>query len=100
MFCIINLVLSSVGKAAETIENIPAVPTLPEGQRHLTFNVGDKVKVLMDIDTLKGMQEGHGGWNPRMAEVNFLLVPVAIHFRQPISFDFDSALAIIVIRYC
>jgi E3 ubiquitin-protein ligase mind-bomb len=37
---------------------------------HLTFNVGDKVKVLMDVEALKQMQEGHGGWNPRMAEVS------------------------------
>ncbi|XP_033337501.2 E3 ubiquitin-protein ligase mind bomb 2 isoform X2 [Megalopta genalis] len=35
---------------------------------NLTFNVGDKIKVLVDVDTLKEMQEGHGGWNPRMAE--------------------------------
>ncbi|XP_057330330.1 E3 ubiquitin-protein ligase MIB2-like isoform X1 [Microplitis mediator] len=34
----------------------------------LTFNVGDKVKVLRDVDSLKDMQAGHGGWNPRMAE--------------------------------
>jgi hypothetical protein len=38
--------------------------------RHLTFNVGDKVKVAMDVEVLKQMQEGHGGWNPRMAEVS------------------------------
>ncbi|XP_076233420.1 E3 ubiquitin-protein ligase mind bomb 2 isoform X2 [Calliopsis andreniformis] len=36
--------------------------------RHSTFNVGNKIKVLVDVDTLKEMQEGHGGWNPRMAE--------------------------------
>lgn len=36
--------------------------------RHLTFNVGDKLKVQVDVETLKEMQEGHGGWNPRMAE--------------------------------
>lgn len=36
---------------------------------HLTFNVGDRVKVLLEVDTLKEMQDsGHGGWNPRMAE--------------------------------
>ncbi|XP_067011890.2 E3 ubiquitin-protein ligase MIB2 [Anabrus simplex] len=40
----------------------------PGSPRHLTFNVGDKVKVLKDVATLKHMQEGHGGWNPRMAE--------------------------------
>lgn len=37
--------------------------------QHPQFNVGDKVKVLLDVETLKVMQEGHGGWNPRMAEV-------------------------------
>nr|XP_012144811.1 PREDICTED: E3 ubiquitin-protein ligase MIB2 isoform X1 [Megachile rotundata] len=36
--------------------------------RYSTFNVGDKLKVLVDVNTLKEMQEGHGGWNPRMAE--------------------------------
>ncbi|XP_011307675.1 E3 ubiquitin-protein ligase MIB2 [Fopius arisanus] len=34
----------------------------------LAFNVGDKVQVLRDAETLKDMQIGHGGWNPRMAE--------------------------------
>ncbi|XP_046592111.1 E3 ubiquitin-protein ligase MIB2 isoform X2 [Neodiprion lecontei] len=49
-------------------------PTTPNGSnptlspRHLSFNVGDKVRVLMEVDTLKQMQIGHGGWNPRMAE--------------------------------
>ncbi|XP_071451950.1 E3 ubiquitin-protein ligase MIB2 [Hetaerina americana] len=35
---------------------------------HPTFSVGDKVNVLMSVEMLKQMQEGHGGWNPRMAE--------------------------------
>uniref|UniRef100_A0A6Q2XI74 E3 ubiquitin-protein ligase MIB2 n=1 Tax=Esox lucius TaxID=8010 RepID=A0A6Q2XI74_ESOLU len=33
-----------------------------------TFNQGDKVKCLLEVDILKQMQEGHGGWNPKMAE--------------------------------
>ncbi|XP_077998099.1 E3 ubiquitin-protein ligase MIB2-like [Glandiceps talaboti] len=33
-----------------------------------TFNVGDKVKVVLEIELLKAMQEGHGGWNPKMAD--------------------------------
>lgn len=33
------------------------------------FKVGDKVRVDLEADILKCMQEGHGGWNPRMAEV-------------------------------
>ncbi|XP_026537326.1 E3 ubiquitin-protein ligase MIB2 [Notechis scutatus] len=32
------------------------------------FQHGDKVKCLLDIDILREMQEGHGGWNPKMAE--------------------------------
>ncbi|XP_055238285.2 E3 ubiquitin-protein ligase MIB2 isoform X16 [Gorilla gorilla gorilla] len=32
------------------------------------FQHGDKVKCLLDTDVLREMQEGHGGWNPRMAE--------------------------------
>ncbi|XP_076132832.1 E3 ubiquitin-protein ligase MIB2 isoform X2 [Alosa pseudoharengus] len=34
------------------------------------FQQGDKVKCLLEVDILKQMQEGHGGWNPKMAEVN------------------------------
>lgn len=37
-------------------------------ERH-PFQHGDKVKCLLDIDILREMQEGHGGWNPKMAEV-------------------------------
>ncbi|XP_035211065.1 E3 ubiquitin-protein ligase MIB2-like [Stegodyphus dumicola] len=40
----------------------------PTALNHPRFSVGDKVQVLLDIETLKIMQEGHGGWNPRMAE--------------------------------
>lgn len=41
-------------------------------QRNTTtalFNVGDKVKVIIEeVNELKSLQEGHGGWNQRMAE--------------------------------
>lgn len=33
------------------------------------FVVGDKVKVKTSEEQLKMMQQGHGGWNPRMSEV-------------------------------
>ncbi|MFT7804590.1 E3 ubiquitin-protein ligase MIB2 [Arapaima gigas] len=33
-----------------------------------TFQHGDKVKCLLEVDILRQMQEGHGGWNPKMAE--------------------------------
>ncbi|XP_072378782.1 E3 ubiquitin-protein ligase MIB2 isoform X1 [Diabrotica undecimpunctata] len=32
------------------------------------FNVGDKVRFNASVEQLKIMQQGHGGWNPRMAE--------------------------------
>ena len=41
----------------------------PVGNVLSMFKVGDLVKVDLDVDILKQMQEGHGGWNPRMAEV-------------------------------
>ncbi|KAL4220948.1 E3 ubiquitin-protein ligase mib2 [Mactra antiquata] len=44
----------------------PEVTTNP-GITH-QFKVGDKVRVDLEVDILKIMQEGHGGWNPRMGE--------------------------------
>ncbi|KAK0061423.1 E3 ubiquitin-protein ligase MIB2 [Biomphalaria pfeifferi] len=35
---------------------------------HSQFKMGDKVKCDLDVEILKQMQEGHGGWNPRMAD--------------------------------
>lgn len=36
------------------------------------FSVGDKVKIILAVDAFKQMQEGHGGWNYKMAEVRYL----------------------------
>ncbi|XP_056096414.1 E3 ubiquitin-protein ligase MIB2 isoform X3 [Rhinichthys klamathensis goyatoka] len=33
-----------------------------------SFQQGDKVKCLLELDILRQMQEGHGGWNPKMGE--------------------------------
>ncbi|XP_054464817.1 E3 ubiquitin-protein ligase MIB2 isoform X2 [Anoplopoma fimbria] len=33
-----------------------------------SFLQGDKVKCLLEVEILRQMQEGHGGWNPKMAE--------------------------------
>ena len=35
----------------------------------LPFNIGEKVRVAVQLEQLKVMQEGHGGWNQRMTEV-------------------------------
>lgn len=44
-------------------EQQPVVPALRP-----TFSVGDRVKVCLDKESLMKLQQGHGGWNPRMAE--------------------------------
>ena len=43
---------------------------LSSSTTHHQFKVGDKVRVDLDVEILKAMQEGHGGWNPRMADVS------------------------------
>jgi hypothetical protein len=35
------------------------------------FSVGDKVKIVLNVESFRQMQEGHGGWNQKMAEVIF-----------------------------
>nr|KAF6394896.1 mindbomb E3 ubiquitin protein ligase 2 [Molossus molossus] len=52
--------LPRLGKPAELQRRVSA-----DGQ---PFQPGDKVTCLLDTDILREMQEGHGGWNPRMAE--------------------------------
>ncbi|XP_069466245.1 E3 ubiquitin-protein ligase MIB2 isoform X2 [Ambystoma mexicanum] len=54
-------------------EHLPKLGKPAEIQRKVSndrhpFQHGDKVKCLLDIDILREMQEGHGGWNPKMAE--------------------------------
>lgn len=34
------------------------------------FSVGDKVKINVTVEAFKQMQEGHGGWNQKMADVS------------------------------
>ncbi len=50
------------------IEPMPEEGT--RGAVRCQFKVGDKVRVDLDTEILKAMQEGHGGWNPRMADVS------------------------------
>lgn len=52
------------------------LPILGSSQVHAeimakcAFRKGDRVRVGVDLDTLKRMQEGHGGWNDNMARVS------------------------------
>lgn len=41
---------------------------VPSSTKQPTFSVGDRVKVCLDVDALIKLQQGHGGWNPRMIE--------------------------------
>ena len=59
LFCFQPFLLLFTGEPTEQIHALPPCP----------FKVGNKVKVDMDPELLKTMQEGHGGWNPKMAEV-------------------------------
>ncbi|CAG2115647.1 unnamed protein product, partial [Medioppia subpectinata] len=66
--------LPVLGQPIEGFNRIAIARSLStvDGQRNTTtalFNVGDKVKVIIeDVNELKSLQEGHGGWNQRMAE--------------------------------
>uniref|UniRef100_A0A673B0W2 Mindbomb E3 ubiquitin protein ligase 2 n=1 Tax=Sphaeramia orbicularis TaxID=375764 RepID=A0A673B0W2_9TELE len=51
-----------------------------------SFQQGDKVKCLLEVDILRQMQEGHGGWNPKMAEVNTFAVGELVRVLE----DMDS----------
>lgn len=43
-------------------------PVVPTTLKPPMFSVGDRVKVCLDVDALIKLQQGHGGWNPRMVE--------------------------------
>ncbi len=46
------------------------LPLLGEEQRQrVVYEVGDKVRVDLDLELVKSLQQGHGGWNDTMEEV-------------------------------
>ncbi|CAH1175954.1 unnamed protein product [Phaedon cochleariae] len=49
-------------------QNIDQVIVRPGRTGPCPFTVGDKVQVTGSVEELKAMQQGHGGWNPRMAD--------------------------------
>lgn len=49
--------------SGQTEEQQPVVPA-----SRPTYSVGDVVKVCLEKEALMKLQQGHGGWNPRMAE--------------------------------
>lgn len=57
--------LPVLGKVEESNNVGESVPTSP---RHVPFSVGERVRVVVSVEELRTMQEGHGGWNHKMAE--------------------------------
>lgn len=46
------------------------LPLLGEEQRKRTvYQIGDRVKVDLELELIKSLQQGHGGWNDTMVEV-------------------------------
>lgn len=48
-----------------------ATPSLGEDYRgsSVVLNIGDKVRIDMEVEIVKSLQHGHGGWTEGMAEV-------------------------------
>ena len=49
----------------------PSTPTSPTVVTP-TFASGDRVKIQLEVEVFKMMQDGHGGWNDGMASVSVL----------------------------
>lgn len=47
----------------------PPTPHPPPCPKPQEFSSGDRVRVQLDEEIFKMMQEGHGGWNDQMVEV-------------------------------
>ena len=52
---------------------MPSPPPKPQ-----EFSSGDRVRVQLELEVFKMMQEGHGGWNDQMTEVNVLNINFVI----------------------
>ena len=53
------------------------LPLLGEDQRAFIgmFSPGDHVAIELDVEVVKNLQVGHGGWSPGMLEVSLLSIP-------------------------
>ena len=64
--------LPKLGQTPESLIIPPSSnPTSSSSEVTTLFEVGERVRVLLSAVTLKDMQEGHGGWNDKMEEVQF-----------------------------
>ena len=58
--------LPKLGQSPESLVISSSSVTPPAS---FQFHAGDKVRVLLSLDVLNVMQDGHGGWNAKMEEV-------------------------------
>lgn len=63
------MIKSLVELLSYTESGITGEVGVPASPRHVPFSVGERVRVKVTVDELRTMQEGHGGWNHKMAEV-------------------------------
>jgi len=62
--------LPKLGQTPESLIISPSSnPSSSTADVTAQFEVGERVRVLLRASTLKDMQEGHGGWNDKMEEV-------------------------------
>lgn len=67
LMCSLLLLLMVACALAECGSSVEAA--VAPAPRHMPFAVGERVRVVVSVDELRTMQEGHGGWNHKMAEV-------------------------------
>ncbi|KAH3817338.1 E3 ubiquitin-protein ligase MIB2-like [Dreissena polymorpha] len=77
---------TSQPKTSTSAENAMTAPS-PSAR----FNVGEKVKITMDLDLLKEIETGKGAWNPRMAECIGRTGSVILVRNSDVTVDFDMA---------
>ena len=59
-------------------EPIVSISNLSLNGSNNSFSVGDKVKINVNVEVFKQMQEGHGGWNQKMADVSIFKLHVKL----------------------
>ncbi len=63
--------VGNLGQLASVLKELVVLKALSEsGTVDYPYKPGDHVKVTANIETLKRMQQGHGGWNDSMKNVH------------------------------
>lgn len=60
--------LPVLGKPSSNTQETP--PSTQEDKNKVVIASGDLVRVQIDLELFKALQEGHGGWNDGMVDVS------------------------------